>query len=150
MHWEGREHEVTIRGVRITGQASFTPSSTSRKGRTGLIRLQIFAGACIAFVFPMSALAATEPAPHATPSAAPEPQVIGSVTVTADRHPEAAIRSTRPTYVVTEEQMRARGYHTVGDALTQVPGANVLRYGGIGAQENVLLPGSNETTTYWF
>lgn len=112
-----------------------------------MFRLRIFAGACVAFAFPTTAFADTPtvapPAP--IPTATPQLQEIGSVTtVTGDRHKEPIIRSARPTFVVTAEQIRARGYHTIAEALSQIPGMNVFRYGGIGQQANVLIAGSNK------
>jgi vitamin B12 transporter len=87
------------------------------------------------------ALADTAPSVGAAadPSASPVPAASVTVTpeigrvVTSDRHQENAAQAARPTYVVTQQEMEARGDLTVANALVGVPGVNLSRYGPYGA-----------------
>ena len=63
--------------------------------------------------------------------------------MTSDRGDEAASRATRTTYVVTAADISRNGYRTVADALTQVPGVFVARYGPFGQFAEVTMRGSN-------
>jgi outer membrane cobalamin receptor len=84
-------------------------------------------------------IAAASPTPSASPSAPPE---IAHV-VTSDRGEEAASRATRTTYVVTAADISRNGYRTVADALSQVPGVTVARYGAFGQFADVTIRGSS-------
>jgi vitamin B12 transporter len=77
--------------------------------------------------------------PSPTPSALPE---IAHV-VTSDRSDQTLRNTTRTTYVVTAEAIARRGYRTVSDALADVPGVEINRYGPIGAQTNYGIRGSS-------
>lgn len=86
-----------------------------------------------------AALADPAPQPSATP---PE---IGRVS-TSDRHDERIDRTTRTTFVVDRAQIEARGQRTIADALADVPGVEIYRYGGFGAQANVFIRGASSTS----
>ena len=77
----------------------------------------------------VAAIVAASPSPSASPTAVPE---IAHV-VTSDRGRESAARTARTTYVVTAAQIARDGDRTVADALEDVPGVNVVRYGAFGA-----------------
>ena len=81
--------------------------------------------------------AATSPSP--SPSSVPQ---IAHV-VTSDRGPEAAARTARTTYVVSAAQIARNGDRTVADAVEEVPGVNVVRYGAFGAAATIGIRGSS-------
>jgi vitamin B12 transporter len=75
--------------------------------------------------FPSHALAGGAiPAPHAT---ATPPPVVAHV-VSSDRTREPLSRSARTVYVVTHDEMLARGYRTVAQAIADLPGVFVAGY----------------------
>ncbi len=76
-----------------------------------------------------------------SPSPSPIPQI--AHVVTSDRARESAARAARTTYVVTAEQIERDGDRTVADAIENVPGVNVVRYGAFGAQTAVGIRGSS-------
>jgi vitamin B12 transporter len=80
----------------------------------------------------------------ATPSPSPSPslQPIAHVT-TSDRGNESATRAARTTYVVTAADMARDGDRTVADALENVPGVDINRYGAFGAQTSFGIRGSS-------
>lgn len=92
----------------------------------------------LAFVI-AAAVAVVSPTPSPSPSPPPE---IAHV-LTSDRGEEAASRATRTTYVVTASDIARNGYRTVADALTQVPGVFVARYGPFGQFAEVNIRGSS-------
>jgi vitamin B12 transporter len=92
----------------------------------------------LAFVF-ATAVAVVSPSPSPTPSQPPE---IAHV-VTSDRGDESASRATRTTYVVTAAEIARNGYRTVADAISQVPGVYVARYGPFGQFAEVNVRGSS-------
>jgi vitamin B12 transporter len=109
-------------------------------------RLRILAGAFFVLALPPLVASAQDTAPRPAPAPSTTPlRDIGSVTTTADRHSEPLVRSARPTYIVTADEIRRRGAETVADALKFVPGISVLPYGGIGQSAPIRLPGSNES-----
>ncbi len=77
--------------------------------------------------------------PSPTPSTAPE---IAHV-VTSDRSEQTLRNTTRTTYVVSAETIAKHGYRTVSDALADVPGVEINRYGPIGSNANVGIRGSS-------
>ena len=81
----------------------------------------------------------TVASPSPTPSTAPE---IAHV-VTSDRSEQTLRNSTRTTYVVTAETIARRGYRAVSDAIADVPGVEINRYGPIGSQTNYGIRGSS-------
>jgi len=89
---------------------------------------------------PAAALAAPSPQPSATSAGE-----IGRVS-TSDRHDEPIERTTRATYVVDRTHIEARGERTIADAIADVPGVEVYRYGAFGAQANVSLRGALPTS----
>lgn len=78
------------------------------------------------------------PAPSASPSPIPE---IGHV-VTSDRSDETLQNAVRTTYIVTRNDITRRGFRTVADAIADLPGVNVFRYGGTGSLASIGLRGS--------
>ncbi len=87
----------------------------------------------------VAAIVAASPSPSASPTAVPE---IAHV-VTSDRGRESAARTARTTYVVTAAQIARDGDRTVADALVDVPGVDVVRYGAFGAAAAVGIRGSS-------
>jgi vitamin B12 transporter len=85
--------------------------------------------------------AAAVAAPSPSPSPTPVPQI--AHVVTSDRGLESAARTARTTYVVTGAQIARDGDRTVADALQEIPGLNVVRYGGFGAAATVGIRGSS-------
>ena len=77
--------------------------------------------------------------PSPSPSAVPE---IAHV-VTSDRSDTTLRNATRTTFVVTAETIARNGYRTVSDALANVPGLQINRYGPIGSQSNYGIRGSS-------
>jgi len=87
----------------------------------------------------IAAVIAVSPSPSPSPSAVPE---IAHV-VTSDRGVESAAQTARTTYVVTAAQIARDGDRTVADALEDVPGVNVVRYGAFGAAASIGIRGSS-------
>jgi vitamin B12 transporter len=83
-----------------------------------------------------------DPAPQ--PSATP-PSEIGRV-FTSDRHEEPIAKTTRTTFVVDRAHIEARGERTIADALADVPGVDVYRYGAFGSQAEVFIRGASSTS----
>jgi vitamin B12 transporter len=83
--------------------------------------------------------AASSPSPSPSPSSVPE---IAHV-VTSDRGVESAARTARTTYVVTATQIARDGDRTVADAIANVPGIDVIRYGAFGAAATVGIRGTS-------
>lgn len=95
---------------------------------------------CIAVVLAPAAQARALAAPAPSPS--PVPPVIQRV-VTSDRGSESAARTARTTYVVTAAQIARDGDRTIADALANVPGVNLVRYGGFGSEVSAGIRGSS-------
>jgi len=87
----------------------------------------------------IAAIVVASPAPSSSPT--PVPQI--AHVVTSDRGLESAARAARTTYVVTAAQIARDGYRTVADALEDVPGVNVVRFGAFGAAATVGIRGSS-------
>ncbi len=83
----------------------------------------------------------------ASPSPSPSPAVVPQIAhvVTSDRGLESAARTARTTYVVTAAQIARDGDPTVADAIQDVPGVNVVRYGAFGAAATVGIRGSSSS-----
>jgi vitamin B12 transporter len=81
------------------------------------------------------------PQPSPSPSALPQ---IGHV-VTSDRQDEPASLSARTTFVVDKAAMIAHGWLTVGDAIEDVPGVQLIRYGAVGSQISAQIRGAAST-----
>ncbi len=81
----------------------------------------------------------------ASPSPSPTPAVPPEIThvVTSDRADETLRSTTRTTYVVTAADIARRGYRTVGDALADIPGVEINRYGAIGSNVSYGIRGSS-------
>ncbi|MGB8966535.1 MAG: TonB-dependent receptor [Candidatus Cybelea sp.] len=87
----------------------------------------------------IAAIIAASPSPSPSPTAVPE---IAHV-VTSDRGVESAGRAARTTYVVTAAQIARDGDRTVADAIAELPGVNVVRYGAFGAAASAGIRGSS-------
>ena len=85
-----------------------------------------------------AACAQTTPSPAPTPTPIPE---IGQV-FTSDRSDETLRNVVRTTYVVTASDIARRGFKSVADAISDLPGINVFRYGGTGSLAGFGLRGS--------
>ncbi len=86
-------------------------------------------------------VAAVVAASSPSPSPTPIPQI--AHVVTSDRGLESAARTARTTYVVTAAQIAGDGDRTVADAIENVPGVNVVRYGAFGAAATVGIRGTS-------
>jgi vitamin B12 transporter len=84
--------------------------------------------------------AAITPSPYPSPT----PPTIAHV-ITSDRSEESAARAARTTYVVTKEEIVRNGYLTVADAIANLPGVSIERYGGFGSLSSVSIRGSSST-----
>ncbi len=82
----------------------------------------------------------------ATPTPAPQPSEIGHVT-TADRQDEPVTMTTRPTFIVDRATIQAQGDRTVADALRDIPGITMFRYGAFGSQANYGVLGATSEQT---
>ena len=91
------------------------------------------------FAFAQPARAQASPAPSATPP----PEIVH--VITSDRSDETVTNAARTTYVVTKAEIVRRGYRTVADALAQVPGVNLVRYGATGATAGFGIRGSSSS-----
>jgi len=100
-----------------------------------------FAAAPVLF-FLAAAAAVAAPAPQPSPSPLTE---IGRIS-TSDRHDEPISSTTRTTFVVSQAQIQTRGDKTIADALEDVPGVEIYRYGAFGAQANVVMRGASSTS----
>jgi vitamin B12 transporter len=100
---------------------------------------------CAAAILNAPALpaASADTSPSPSPSAPPE---IAHV-VTSDRADETLRSTTRTTYIVTHDEIVQRGYRTVGDALFDIPGVEVSRYGPIGSALAYGIRGSSSAQT---
>jgi vitamin B12 transporter len=88
-------------------------------------------------VAPAAVRADPSPQPSATP-----PSEIGRV-FTSDRHDEPIAKTTRATFVVDRAHIEARGELTVADAIADVPGVEMYRYGAFGSQAIVFIRGAS-------
>lgn len=87
-----------------------------------------------------AAALAAAPAPSPTPTLRPIAHV-----VTSDRSPESIDRAARTTYVITQNEMTRNGYLTVADALADIPGISIERYGAFGSLSTVSIRGSSSS-----
>lgn len=85
------------------------------------------------------AVALSAPSPSPSPSALPR---IGQV-VTSDRQTEPASAATRTTFVVTKDELVREGWNNVGEAIEDVPGVMLVRYGALGAQISAEIRGAS-------
>jgi len=83
----------------------------------------------------------------AAPARAQVAPVSENVVVTATAAPEEIDEVGAAVTVVTREEIERNGWRTVQDVLRSVPGADVARSGGPGAQTSVFLRGANSTHT---
>jgi len=93
---------------------------------------------------PSSVAAALLVAARLTPLAAQEPRdttSLAEIVVTADRYPTRADSVAATVTVITGEELRTQGIRSVGDALRQVPGVQVVQNGSFGATSSLFLRG---------
>jgi|HubBroStandDraft_5_1064220.scaffolds.fasta_scaffold21044_2 vitamin B12 transporter len=76
-----------------------------------------------------------------SPSPSPVPQI--AHVVTSDRGVESVEHTARTTYVVTAAQIARDGDRTIADALSTVPGVNIVRYGPFGATATIGIRGNS-------
>ncbi len=81
---------------------------------------------CALFLF-SSATIARAAVPTPQPSATPLPTIVR--VVTADRATEPLTEAVRSTYIITRSEIVKRGWTSVAQALSSIPGAVVTRYG---------------------
>ena len=81
------------------------------------------------------------------PAKAQSPPFSENIVVTATAVPEEIQDVGSAVTVVTREEIERNGWRTVQDALRFVPGVDVARSGGPGAQTSVFLRGANSTHT---
>jgi vitamin B12 transporter len=84
---------------------------------------------------------ALAPTPSPSPSTAPPPEI--AHVYTSDRTDETLKNAARTTYVVSHDQIARYGYRTVAEALSNVPGMQILPYGPLGSNANYGLRGSS-------
>src|SRR5581483_9820365 len=92
------------------------------------------------FLLAAAAVIAASPSPSPSPGSSALPQI--AHVVTSDRSVEPAARAARTTYVVTASDMARNGDRTIADALQNVPGVTINRYGAFGAQTSFGIRGS--------
>ncbi|HEV7180865.1 MAG TPA: TonB-dependent receptor [Candidatus Baltobacteraceae bacterium] len=106
---------------------------------TCLHALRAFCAIALLAVPALPALADSIPTPSPSPSAIPEIVHV----VTSDRSDETLRNATRTTYVVTREEIDRNGFRTIGDALADVPGVEITRYGPVGQNVSYGIRGSS-------
>ena len=84
---------------------------------------------------------ALAPTPSPAPSATPPPEI--AHVYTSDRTDETLKNAARTTYVVTHDQIARYGYRTIAEALSNVPGVQILPYGPLGSNANYGIRGSS-------
>ena len=77
------------------------------------------------------------------PAAAQEAQRLEPVVVTATKLEEPQERLGGAVSVITEDDLKAYNYETVGDALRQIPGVEIQRSGSLGKLTNLRIRGSS-------
>ncbi|MDQ2992740.1 MAG: TonB-dependent receptor [Candidatus Eremiobacteraeota bacterium] len=103
------------------------------------LRRALFAAAFVALAPAAGSAQNATPAP--TPTSAVAPEIVR--VVTSDRSAEAAGSSARTTFVVGKAEMLQHGYRTVADAIADLPGVNLVRYGPGGGNASVGIRGSS-------
>jgi vitamin B12 transporter len=92
-----------------------------------------------AFLAAITVMLVASPAPSASPwpQASSSPQTplktIATVT-TAERRETPLSQMIKPTFVVNRKDIENNGYDTIGEALLNVPGEQILQYGAFGAE----------------
>lgn len=78
------------------------------------------------------------------PTPAPSPTVPPEIAhvYTGDRSDQTLKNTARTTYVISHDQIVRYGYRTVAEALSSVPGMQILPYGGLGSSANYSMRGS--------
>lgn len=83
----------------------------------------------------------------AMPFAAPAQQALPDTIVTATRIPTPAERVPAAITVITRQEIEERGYQSLAEALTAVPGMRLAPTGGLGQQTSGFLRGANSSHT---
>ena len=78
-----------------------------------------------------------------TSTAAQQSSTIPETIVTGTRIPTAAERVPASITVLTRREIEERGYQTLAEALTAVPGLRIAQLGGPGQQASAFLRGTN-------
>ncbi len=87
--------------------------------------------ACPLIFFTAASCNAANAQPQPAPTSSPLPE-IGRV-VTGDRQSETLDTTSRTIYVVTQSDIIRRGFRSVAEALEDLPGINLARYGATGS-----------------
>ena len=106
------------------------------------LALRALCAAALIVSLPTLARAATP-----TPTPAPTPLHTIAHIVTADRSNETLRNVIRTTFVVSHAQIVRNGWRTVGEALAEVPGVQMSRYGAVGTGFNFGVRGSSSAQT---
>src|SRR3989441_1776586 len=77
------------------------------------------------------------------PAAAQEPRTLEPVVVTATKLEEPQERLGAAVSVITEDDLKAYNYETVGDALRQMPGLEIQRSGSLGKLTDIRIRGTS-------
>src|SRR5437870_8389402 len=77
------------------------------------------------------------------PAAAQEPRTLEPVVVTATKLEEPQERLGAAVSVITEDDLKAYNYETVGDALRQMPGLEIQRSGSLGKLTDIRTRGTS-------
>ncbi len=81
-------------------------------------------------------------APQASLAQQPVSFVLPDILVTATRMPTEKSRTAGSVTVVTEEDIKRKGYRSLDEALNDVPGVSVTRSGPIGSQSSIFMRGA--------
>jgi outer membrane cobalamin receptor len=92
---------------------------------------------CAAAIIASSSIAARA---QSAPTPSPAPQI--AHVVTSDRSDEPISAAARTTYVVTKSEMLRHGYLSIADAVADIPGVTLMRYGAGVSQAQIGINGS--------
>ena len=92
-------------------------------------------------------LAAAAALPGLVPLSAQAQQAIPDTIVTATRVPTPAERVPAAITVITRQDIEERGYQSLAEALTAVPGINLVGQGGLGGLTSAFTRGTNSSHT---
>ncbi len=93
----------------------------------------------------VAALPSLSPAPSPSPS--PSLRTIGVTVTTAERRETPLSRTVQPTYVVDRATIERNGFDTIAEAIRNVPGVTLFRYGGFGSQTSFGILGGRTAQT---
>src|SRR5438034_937568 len=124
--WDGRADPRVRRPIR---GGRFEPLSRKRSEAVRRVRT------ATVIMMPLAAML--------PPAAAQEPKTLEPVVVTATKLEEPQERLGAAVSVITEDDLKVYNYETVGDALRQIPGAEIQRSGSLGKLTNLRIRGSS-------